>query len=66
MEPVTEAERHDAPRLVDETVPGMTAEIDDVGVGSEYPVGQPVVAQGTARRFPAGSTRGISAAAATG
>ena len=35
---------HDAPRLIDELVPGFAAVIDDVAVGSEDPVGEPVFA----------------------
>src|SRR3546814_20919606 len=35
---------HDAPRLVDELVPRLTAVVDDVVVGGEDPVGEPVIA----------------------
>lgn len=42
MRPVTEADRHDCPRLGDELVPRMAAMVDDVVVGLEYPVRQPV------------------------
>ena len=35
---------HDVPRLIDELVPCLAAVVDDVVVGSEDPVGQPVVA----------------------
>jgi len=44
MCPVAEAEGHDAPRLVDEAVPGEAAVIEDVVVGFEDAVRQPVVA----------------------
>ena len=43
MSPVSEADGHDAPRLVDELVPGETALVENVFVGLEDPVGQPVV-----------------------
>lgn len=36
------AYRHDAPRLIDEFVPGVAAMVDDVVVGSEDAVGEPV------------------------
>jgi len=45
MSPITEAERHDPPGLVDELVPGMAAVIEDGAVGGEHPVGEPIVAQ---------------------
>ena len=35
---------HDFPRLVDEPVPGKAAVVEDVLVGSEDPVREPVVA----------------------
>jgi hypothetical protein len=41
--PVSQSDRHDAPRLVDELVLGVAAMIDDRVVGSEHRVGQPVV-----------------------
>src|SRR3712207_2203705 len=44
MSPVTEADGHDNPGLVDELVPSVTAVIDDLLVGAEHPVRQPVVA----------------------
>jgi len=44
MRPIAHADGHDDPRLIDEPVPGFAAERDDVVVGSEYPVRQPVVA----------------------
>lgn len=42
MGPIAEADGHDCPRLIDEPVPGVTAVIDDVVVGSEDTVRQPV------------------------
>ena len=44
MSPITRSDGHNAPGLVDEFVPSLAAVIDDVGVGFEYPVGQPIVA----------------------
>ena len=44
MGPMAQADRHDAPGLIDEAVPGEAAMIDDVVVGFEDPVRQPVVA----------------------
>ena len=44
MSPVTEADGHDDPGLVDELVPSRTAMVEDVLVGGEDPVRQPVVA----------------------
>ena len=38
------ADGHDRPGLVDELVPGLAAEGDDLVVGLEDPVGEPVVA----------------------
>jgi len=35
---------HNAPRLIYEFVPRLAAEVDDIVVGSEHPVGEPVVA----------------------
>ena len=45
MGPVPQSDGHDAPRLVDELVPGVAAMVDDVVVGFEHAVGEPVVAQ---------------------
>ena len=42
--PLAASDGHDAPRLVDEFVPGLAAVVDDVVVGLEDAVGQPVVA----------------------
>src|SRR3954470_20121059 len=44
MSPVTEPERHDAPGLIGEPVPGETAVVEDVAVRGEDPVRQPVLA----------------------
>jgi hypothetical protein len=44
MCPVAQADRHDGPGLVDELVPGIAAVIEDVVVGAEDAVGEPVVA----------------------
>lgn len=35
---------HNAPRLIYEFVPRLAADVDDIVVGSEHPVGEPVVA----------------------
>ena len=44
MRPLPHADGHDAPWLADEFVPGKAAVVDDVVVGFEDPVGEPVVA----------------------
>lgn len=44
MSPVAQSDRHDAPGLVDDGVPGVTAVVEDVGVGCEDAVAEPVVA----------------------
>ena len=44
MGPLAPADGHDFPRLNDELVPGVAAEGDDIFVGFEDPVGEPVVA----------------------
>ena len=44
MCPVTQSDGHDAPGLIDELVPGVTAVVDDVGLGAKDAIGQPVVA----------------------
>src|SRR3546814_4729200 len=44
MGPFASSDGHDAPRLVDELVPRLTAVVDDVVVGGEDPVGEPVIA----------------------
>jgi len=43
MGPLAHADRHDAPWLIDEVVPGEAAVVDDVVVGFEDAVRQPVV-----------------------
>ncbi len=43
MSPVSQADGHDDPGLVDELVPSVTAMINDLLVGPEDPVRQPVV-----------------------
>ena len=44
MCPAAQADGHDAPGLIDKTVPGEAALAEDVGVGFEDAVRQPVVA----------------------
>src|SRR5215204_3518276 len=44
MGPVSEADGHDEPGLVDELVPSVTAVINNLLVGTQDPVGEPVVA----------------------
>ena len=44
MGPLAAANGHDAPRLSDKLLPGLAAMIDDVVVGLEDAVRQPVVA----------------------
>src|SRR5215210_6552562 len=44
MSPIPQANGHDAPRLVCEPVPSFTAVIEEVAVGGEDPVGEPVLA----------------------
>ena len=44
MCPLAHADAHDAPRLIDEVVPGEAAVVDDFVVGLEDAVRQPVVA----------------------
>lgn len=44
MRPLAQSDGHDAPGLIDEAVPGEAAVIDDVVVGFEDAVRQPVVA----------------------
>ena len=44
MSPVAQSEGHDGPRRIDEFVPGCAAVIDQVLVGREHAIGQPVVA----------------------
>ena len=44
MRPLAHADGHDAPRLIDEVVPGEAAMVDDVVAGFEDAVRQPVIA----------------------
>ncbi len=44
MSPVSQSDGHDLPGLVDECVPGVAAEGDDVVIGPKDPVGEPVLA----------------------
>lgn len=44
MCPLTAPDRHDAPGLLHEPVPGLAAMLEDVVVGCEDAVGEPVVA----------------------
>src|SRR5665647_1584398 len=44
MCPLAQADGHDQPGLIDELVPGLAAQRDDVVVGREDPVREPVVA----------------------
>ena len=44
VRPVSQTDGHDAPGLGDELVPGIAAVIDDVALGVEDTVGQPVIA----------------------
>ncbi len=45
MGPFAGLDGHDFSLLVDELVPSLTAEGDDLVIGLEDPVGQPIVAQ---------------------
>ena len=44
MRPFAQSDGHDSPRLVSELVPGLAAKIDDLFVGLEDAVRQPIVA----------------------
>ena len=44
MGPLAQSDRHDAPRLIHQAVPGEAAMVEDVVVGFENAVRQPVVA----------------------
>ncbi len=44
MDPFAGSDRHDFPRLVDAAVPGVAAMVEDILVGFEDPVREPVVA----------------------
>ena len=43
MGPLAHTDGHDAPWLIDEVVPGEAAVVDDVVVGFEDPIGEPVI-----------------------
>ncbi len=43
MGPVPGSDRHDFPGLVDEAVPGVAGMVEDIFVGPEDPVREPVV-----------------------
>jgi hypothetical protein len=45
MGPIAQPDGHDAPRLIDELIPCVAAMVDDVVIGFEHAVGEPVVAQ---------------------
>src|SRR3954463_3214362 len=45
MSPVSQSDGHDEPRLIRELVPRRAAVVEDVAVGGEDPVGDPVLAQ---------------------
>src|SRR3546814_18689519 len=45
MRPAAQADGHDTPRLIDEAVPGVATLIEDITVGGEHPVREPVVAR---------------------
>ena len=44
MGPVSQADGHDAPRLFDETVPGLTGGLEDLFVAVEDTAGEVVLA----------------------
>lgn len=44
MCPVAHSDRHDAPRLFDELIPGLAAVVEDCVVGLEHAIGEPIVA----------------------
>jgi hypothetical protein len=44
VRPLAQSDGHDAPGLVDELVPSLAAMIDEIVVGFEDAVGEPVVA----------------------
>ena len=45
VRPLAQPDRHDLPGLIDEAVPRFAAMVDEVVVGAEDPVRQPIVAQ---------------------
>jgi hypothetical protein len=60
---MAQSDGHDAPWLIDELVPGRTAMIDEIVVGFEDAIGEPIVAQELPDVFRPGLARGISVAA---
>ena len=44
MCPISQSDGHDGPRLIDEFVPGIATVVEDIVVGEEHAVGEPVVA----------------------
>src|ERR1700722_20339622 len=44
MRPISKTDGHDGPRLIDEFVPSITTVVEDIVVGEEHAVGEPVVA----------------------
>ena len=44
MCPISQTDGHDGPRLIDEFVPGIATVVEDIVVGEEHAVGEPVVA----------------------
>ena len=44
MRPLAQSDGHDAPWLIDELVPCLTAVVDEIVVGVEDTVGEPIVA----------------------
>ena len=44
MRPLAHPNGHDAPGLIDELVPGLAAVIDEIVIGFEDAVGEPVIA----------------------
>ena len=45
MNPGSQADGHDAPGLIDEFIPGSAAMIEEIVVGFEDAVGEPVIAE---------------------
>ena len=58
MCPIAQADGHDCPRLVDEAVPGKAAVIDDVVIGLEDAIGEPVVSRMNCQMFSTGLSSG--------
>ena len=63
MRPLAQSDGHDAPGLIDELVPSVTAMVDEIVVGFEDAVREPVVAHELPDIFDRIETRGILAAA---